>query len=57
MQSITVSFKEPHHMTIFEAELLFAVFYLKKKPVDFSSYHKCIAGKRFIENIEEIIQC
>lgn len=53
-QKLGIMLKQSHHLTIFEAEMLFAIFCLKKKPADYSSYHKCIAGKRFIENIKEV---
>jgi hypothetical protein len=55
MQSVKVYFKRPQPLTIFQAEMLFAVFYLKKRPADYASYHKCISGKDFVENIEKII--
>ena len=52
---LVVFFHSPQeHLTIFEANLLFMVFRLNKKPLDYAQYHKCIAGKRFIENISEV---
>lgn len=42
------------HLTIFEVELIYMIFVLNKKPYDYASYHKCQAGKEFIENIKNI---
>jgi len=54
-KSIVVKFKEAvTSLKIFQAEMLYAIFVMKKKPHDYSQYHKCVAGKRFIENIESI---
>lgn len=47
-------FKPQEHLTIFEAETLFYLFGLNKKPREYAGYHNCIAGKRFIENIKEV---
>ena len=52
--NVVVSFHESVHLTIFQAELLYAVFVLEKKPCDYAHYHNCIAGKEFIENIKKI---
>jgi hypothetical protein len=41
-------------LSFFEAEMLFMVWRLGKCPVDYASWHKSLAGKRFIENIKEI---
>lgn len=46
--------KSMESLTIFQAEMLFMVFAMKQKPYDYASYHKCIAGKKFIENIKSI---
>jgi len=54
-QEIKVYFnKAQKRLTIFEAELLFFVFIMKKKPYDYAKYHECITGKRFIENINRV---
>ena len=53
-KGITVYFKQFQQLTIFQAEMLFAVFYLGKKPIDYAQYHKCPAGQKFIDNIERI---
>jgi len=54
-QELEVKFKiGKEYLTMFEGYMLFMVFVLGKKPEDYASYHKCIAGKRFIEDIEEI---
>jgi len=46
-------FKQPHRITIFESSLLYCI--LKGKfPFDYAGYHKCIAGARFIDNIQSI---
>lgn len=52
--SVTVEFFKPHQLTVFEADLLYVVYCLNKKPADYASYHKCVAGKEFIENIKSI---
>ena len=53
--TLIVYFKDlPQHLTIFQASMLFLVFKLKKKPCDYAKYHKCPAGKKFIENIVKI---
>lgn len=54
VKSIHVLFNEPQNLTIFQADLLFMVYSMGKSPRDYANYHKCIAGKRFIENIKEI---
>lgn len=53
-RGLTVEFFKPVHLTIFEAEMLYAIFCLNKKPMDYASFHKCIHGKEFIENIKSI---
>lgn len=53
-QCVYVTFKEIHTMTIFETALLWLLFYRNELPHDYAGFHNCIAGKRFIENIEEI---
>ena len=53
-RGLRVSFKEPHRLTLFEADMLYAVFVLHKRPKDYANYHKCKSGKKFIENIKEI---
>lgn len=51
---VIVQFKEPHHLTVFETGLLFSLFYHNRRPIDYASFHKCVAGKRFIENIVNV---
>ena len=53
-QLIQVRLFENCDLTIFQTEMLFALFRLNKKPFDYANYHKCIAGKKFIKNIESI---
>jgi len=53
-RKITVIFFKPIHLTIFEAGLLFYLFAYNKIPKDYAQYHKCVAGKKFIENINLI---
>jgi hypothetical protein len=55
-KELKVSFnQEQEPLSIFQAVMLFMIFsYLKKVPYDYASYHECIAGKKFIENIKEI---
>lgn len=54
-QKVIVYFKKYHQLTIFEAHLLFYLFILKKKPMDYGNYHRCIAGKEFIANIDDVV--
>lgn len=55
--SVKVLFhKQPEHLTIFEAQLLYCLFALNRKPSDYAGYHNCQAGKEFIENIREVQQ-
>lgn len=50
-----VLFKSPQkNLTLFQAEMLYTIFVLDKKPYDYQDYHECPAGKEFIENIEKI---
>ena len=52
---IMVEFNSPQeHLTIFEAEMLYSVFGEGRKPRDYAGYHKCEAGRKFVENIKEI---
>lgn len=53
-RAVEISFHKEHTLTIFEAGLLYALYILNKKPKDYANFHKCIAGKRFIENIKSI---
>jgi hypothetical protein len=53
-RGIQVTFDTPVKLSIFQCELLFALYVLNKRPVNYANYHKCIAGKRFIESIREI---
>ena len=47
-----IQFKQPQKLTVFEAQLIYSLFVLKRRPYDYAQYHKCEAGKKFIENIE-----
>ena len=53
-KGILIKFKNTYHLTIFEHDLLYFLLILKKKPVDYAKYFKCVAGKRFLDNIDEI---
>jgi len=53
-KKVMVDFIKPHHLTIFEASLLYNMYVLKKKPYDYANFHECIAGKEFIENIKVV---
>lgn len=54
-EKVIIKFKEPvRNLTIFQAGMFYCIFLMKKKPHDYAQYHKCVAGKRFIENIESI---
>lgn len=51
---VRVLFHEPQKLTIFEAELLYDLYFLNRRPPDYANYHKCKAGKKFIANIKSI---
>jgi len=54
-KSITVDFFTTNeHLTVFQAQLLYCVFVLNKKPFDYANYHKG-RGKEFIENIKNVM--
>jgi hypothetical protein len=47
--------KQPiEHLTIFTTGLFYMMLIRKQKPYDYARWHECIAGKEFIENIENI---
>jgi len=50
----TIRFKRGQTLSVFENDLLWLVFAEGRRPADYGQYHKCVAGKRFIENIENI---
>jgi len=54
IKEIMIQFKEPQRLSIFQACLIYMLFIENKKPMDYASYHKCVAGKRFIDNIQEV---
>jgi|SRR3990172_11159596 len=47
-----VHIKHIDRLSLFEAGLIVALFGFKTIPNDYAGYHNCIAGKRFIENLE-----
>jgi len=51
---VRVLFNTPTDLTIFQHDLLYCLFVLKKKPRDFGGYFKCVAGKRFLESIGKV---
>lgn len=51
---ILVEFYKPQQLTIFKAGMLYSIFAENKRPYNYAQYHKCQAGKEFIENIKEI---
>ncbi len=53
-KKVGVEFFKPHQLTIFEAVMLYMVFVDNKMPRDYARFHKCPAGKEFVENIKEI---
>lgn len=54
-KAVFVEFKKPTQLTIFQADLLYMLFAENSKPSDYAKYHKCEAGKKFIENINKVI--
>jgi hypothetical protein len=53
-EKVLIEFYKEHRMTIFEAEMIFSLFALNKKVMDYANYHKCQAGKEFIKNIKYV---
>ena len=53
-EGVKVIFNEPKNLTIFEHDLLYCLFFFKKKPRDYANYHKCIAGQKFFDSIEKV---
>lgn len=54
-RSIKVLFNNSNeNLTIFQVEILFDIFVYNRIPLDYANYHKCEAGRKFIENIKEI---
>lgn len=51
---IEVTFNKPHKWTIFEAGLIYLMYAENKRPYDYTNYHKCQAGKEFIQTIQRI---
>lgn len=52
---IRLCLKEPKkNLTIFEAGLFYMMYILSLRPHDYGDWHKCIAGQRFINNIDKI---
>lgn len=49
---LIVKFKTDKKLTIFEADMLWMVLVEGKLPRDYVNYHKCVAGREFIENID-----
>ena len=56
-KTVSVEFYNTMSLSIFETELLYYLFANSQKIHDYSNYHECEAGKRFIENIKEIKVC
>jgi len=53
-ERLFISFKKLQSLTIFQCDLLFYLFVRNQLIRDYANYHKCEAGKKFIENIERI---
>lgn len=53
-KGVYIEFYKSVELTIFQANLLYALYCLNKIPYDYAQYHKCIAGKEFIQNIKQI---
>lgn len=56
MKKVGIVFNKPHHLTIFEAGLLYALYCLDEIPRDYAQFHKCIHGHHFILDIGEVIE-
>lgn len=46
--------QQKKNLTVFETYLLFMMYKFKLIPYNYANWHKCIAGKEFIENIKEV---
>jgi len=53
-ERICMLFNEPQRLSIFQAGLIYSLFYKNQIPADYASYHKTQAGERFIKNISAI---
>lgn len=53
-QGVLVKFNQETHLSIFQHDMFYCLFFLKKKPRDFAKYFKCPAGKEFLTHIEKI---
>lgn len=53
-EKVYVQLKRPQPLTIFQVAMLFMVYYQNKLPADYAYYHRCEAGRKFIDNILEI---
>ena len=53
-QRVSIGFKEPHSMTIFEVAHVFLLWSKGQILTDYANFHKCGTGKKFIENIKGV---
>ena len=52
---VKIVFAKPmEHLSVFQNDMLYSIFFLKRKPVDYARYHKCPAGREFFQNIKEL---
>ena len=45
---------DKEYLTVFEVALLYSVYHKNQKPADYAGFHRCVAGKEFIEGIKYI---
>ena len=50
-KAVRIKFDRYTKLSIFQADLIFMLFAENKIPKDYADYHKCKAGKEFIESI------
>lgn len=55
IRKVKIVFKQPQpNITIAESEILYFLIAENKKKAEYNGFHNCIAGKKFIENIDNI---
>lgn len=56
-RTLSITFYKPiESLTIFEVEMISQLYFHNKRVGDYAQWHKCIAGKEFIKNIDTIIE-
>ena len=53
-EGVKAYFIHERKLTIFDAGMLYALWFKNRKPRDYASYHKCLAGHEFIANLIKV---